>query len=359
MKKRAILAVLVALVLSFALVAPVLVGASPGPGIVGLWHLDEVDTGVSPHTTPDSSGLGNTGFLYPIGSEPTLVAGKFDSALSFDGSNYVDCGNVLDVGSKLTVEAWVKDTGFSTGNVVGKYEAMDKRWHIYVNSGVDGKIYWNIGGWNYATSPTSAIGTDWHDLAMVYDGTQADNASRLKAYIDGVPISLTYTGTIPATMPAISGNVNIGRHSTCCFFQGTIDEVRIWDEALTAEDIARNYALADVAIDIKPGSYPNSINMDANGVIPVAILTTDAFDAADVDQATVELAGAAVQVRGKADKLMARLEDVDGDGDLDLVVQVVNELDLEPGDAEATLTGRTYDGLPFMGTDSIRIVPPE
>jgi len=153
------------------------------------------------------------------------------------------------------------------------------------------------------------------------------------------------------------GSLKLGYIPSYAYFAGEIDEVRIWDEALTAEDVARNYGLADVAIDIKPGSDPNGINQGANGVIPVAILTTDTFDAADVDPSTVELAGAAVQVRGKADKLMARLEDVDGDSDHDLVVQVVNELDLEPGDAETTLTARTYDGLPLMGTDSIRIVP--
>lgn len=241
MKK--VLFTILALVLAVGLTLPMAIpaAADPGIGLVGLWHFDTVDTSVSPQTTPDSSGQGNTGYLYPVGSPPTLTTGKFGNALEFSGTNYVLCGNVLDVTSKLTVAAWVKDSGVSDGDVVGKYQAMDKRWHIYLDSkGVHGSklIYWNIGGWNYATSPTSAIGTDWHELAMVYDGTQSGNANRLKAYIDGSLVALTYYGTIPATMPAITANLTmggLGTAGTTYFFKGLIDEVRIWDDALTPD----------------------------------------------------------------------------------------------------------------------------
>lgn len=114
----------------------------------------------------------------------------------------------------------------------------------------------------------------------------------------------------------------------------------------------------EVMIDIKPGSDPNSINQDSNGVIPVAILTTEDFDAATVDPFTVVLSGASVRVKGKSGNA-GSLEDVDGDGDLDLVVQVVNEMTLEEGATMATFTARTYDGVLVTGSDEIRIVPPE
>ena len=111
-----------------------------------------------------------------------------------------------------------------------------------------------------------------------------------------------------------------------------------------------------VEIDIKPGRHPNSINLKSRGVIPVAILTTDEFDATTVDPNTVELAGAGVAIRGKG-KLRARKKDVDKDGDLDLLVHVkTKDLDIEPGTTAVTLTGETYDGTPIEGSDDIVII---
>jgi len=74
----------------------------------------------------------------------------------------------------------------------------------------------------------------------------------------------------------------------------------------------------DTGIDIKPGSFPNAINMGSNGVVPVAFLTDFGFDASTVDPGTVTLrgehfAGGLVKLRGKKDapSPMANLEDVD------------------------------------------------
>jgi len=57
-----------------------------------------------------------------------------------------------------------------------------------------------------------------------------------------------------------------------------------------------------VAIDIKPGSDPNSINLSSAGVVPVAILSSATFDATQVDPASVTLAGARVKLIGKGDR---------------------------------------------------------
>ncbi len=110
----------------------------------------------------------------------------------------------------------------------------------------------------------------------------------------------------------------------------------------------------EVYIDIKPGSYPNSINPGSNGVISVAILTTDDFDASTVDVTTVQFGpDGAEQCKRKA-----AIEDVDGDGNLDMVLHFkVKETGIQAGDTDATLTGQTYDGVSIEGTDSIRTVP--
>ena len=115
-----------------------------------------------------------------------------------------------------------------------------------------------------------------------------------------------------------------------------------------------------VEIDIKPGSDPNPINPGSNGLIPVAILTTVDFDASTVDPDSVTLDGAEVAVRGKSEKLMARLEDIDGDGENDLILQVDTQSWAELWEGgEVVLTGKTYGGEDIRGTDEVIIVPPE
>ena len=110
-----------------------------------------------------------------------------------------------------------------------------------------------------------------------------------------------------------------------------------------------------IEIDIKPGSDPNSVNL-GKGVIPVAILTTADFDAASVNVTTV-LFGK--EGNGAAPVHYA-LEDVDDDGDTDMILQFkTQETGIGESDTEATLTGQTLDGKNFKGTDSVRIVPPK
>jgi hypothetical protein len=112
-----------------------------------------------------------------------------------------------------------------------------------------------------------------------------------------------------------------------------------------------------VQIDIKPGSDPNCINNNGHGAIPVAILSTEFFDATQVDTATVSLDGQAVRVVGKGNT-QAHIEDANGDGVDDLVLQIEDEDGTyEEGVADAKLTAQTFDGISIVGTDTICIVP--
>lgn len=115
----------------------------------------------------------------------------------------------------------------------------------------------------------------------------------------------------------------------------------------------------DVSIDIKPGSDPNPINLGSNGLVPVAIFSSPEFDTTQVNPTSVSLAGAGVAVRGKG-KSMAHVEDVDGDGLLDLVVQVETQSFADLGECGTVeLTGTTFDGENIVGYDEIIIVSPE
>jgi len=142
---------------------------------------------------------------------------------------------------------------------------------------------------------------------------------------------------------------------------------------------------AAAALDIKPGSCPNSFNRRSHGVLPVALLGTDEFDVMDIDVATVQLAradciGGSVTPHEGPPGPHSVYEDVatpfegetcdcheEGpDGFMDLSMkfktdEVVASLlldELDPGAlVELQVTGLLVDGTVFAATDCIRLVP--
>lgn len=105
-----------------------------------------------------------------------------------------------------------------------------------------------------------------------------------------------------------------------------------------------------VSIDVKPGGGKNSINLSSRGKVPVGVLTTSEFDAGDVDPVSVTFADAS--------PIRWTMEDVDGDGDTDLLFHFkTQELNLGWDSTEAILTGSTYAGVQIRGVDTVNIVP--
>ncbi len=115
--------------------------------------------------------------------------------------------------------------------------------------------------------------------------------------------------------------------------------------------------IVKVAIDVKPGTFPNAVNLRSNGLVPVAILGSPAFDAMQADPASLTLAGAKVKAIGKG-KYNCNGEDVNADGRPDLVCHfATSQLAVKPGDSMVVLEGTTFAGARFRGQDTIRIVP--
>ena len=106
-----------------------------------------------------------------------------------------------------------------------------------------------------------------------------------------------------------------------------------------------------VPIDLKPGEEPTTINPLRDGMVPVAILSTQDFDATAVDPGTVRFSNSdAAAVRSMHD-------DVNADDRTDLVLLFRNrETGIACGDEEATLGARTRDGVVVTGSEAIRVV---
>ena len=103
----------------------------------------------------------------------------------------------------------------------------------------------------------------------------------------------------------------------------------------------------EVSIDIRPCSTINNVNTNSGGLIPVAILTTNNFDSGDVVPGTVKFGPA------EAEAQRSLMQDVDKDGDLDLLLWfLVQDTGIEVS-GPVTLTGETKAGNDFTGTDNV------
>ncbi len=181
----------------------------------------------------DSSGNGLHGTI--VGSPIYLesLAG-FGIAMRFDGvDEYVDCGDnaSFDVAEEITLSVWVNtyDAGNSQHNpFVGKGDESYAIKHAATNN-IEFFIYdeeWQT----LQFSVDDSFNGTWHHVAGTFDGSQ------LRLYVDGgLADSMGYTGSIAST----TFPVNIGRNSqeTDRFYRGVIDEVRIYNRALSEGEI--------------------------------------------------------------------------------------------------------------------------
>jgi subtilisin family serine protease len=122
------------------------------------------------------------------------------------------------------------------------------------------------------------------------------------------------------------------------------------DQALTTLVSVRSGV---ITVDIRPRGEANRINPNSDKEIRVAILTGNGFNAATVDPNTVRFGATGTE----AAPVNFALRDVDRDGDTDMVLRFeIQDTGIKCGDTSASLTGRTFSGLSFSGSDSIRTV---
>lgn len=106
-----------------------------------------------------------------------------------------------------------------------------------------------------------------------------------------------------------------------------------------------------VSIDIRPGSKKNPVHPRSKGKLKVSILSSETFDASRVNVSTIQFGP------GSAVPFWYRLDDVDNDGNWDLVLKFkTQKTGIACGDTEATLTGQMYNGLHISGTDTVKTV---
>lgn len=187
--------------------------------------------------------------------------------------------------------------------------------------------------------------------------SQAVSLTAHGALIMGAPINGTFAGTISVAQGAETG---VWKVQKVVLEDAAGRTVTLSTAQLAASgfptELTVGAAEQTVGIDIRPNEFPNVINLKSKGIVPVAILSAENFDALTVDVSTIRLAGASAKQKHKGES-KAIEKDVNGDGLLDLVVQIeISELQLDKNSTQAELTAKTHGGLALRGTDSVTIV---
>lgn len=164
--------------------------------------------------------------------------------LHFEPYNYANLGDIdaLDATSEFTFEAWIRAGDFlNWGNIFMKKKTNSER--IGMQLGGDGSVQTNTlyclvgnGSNSYGYTANILPLNEWHHVAMVYDGSAANNSGRLKLYFDGVQQSLSFNGTIPAVTVSNVEELRLSA-SHDASWDGDMDEVRFWSKALSATEI--------------------------------------------------------------------------------------------------------------------------
>ena len=215
-------------------------GSVASGNLVGWWKLDET----SGTSAADSSGSNLSGTLTNMDGASDWVAGKIGKALDFDGQNdYVTMGtsSVLNP-SYITVSAWFKysaSNSVSGGNVIVSHWTSGSNYPyiLYMDSGTMKYAITNAAVSNAITTGSAVSSGNWHHAALVYDGSLV--RGYLNGNLDGTPTAQTGAIQTLATSTII-GSRDSGSFS---FFNGVIDDVRIYNRALTAAEVQALYSL--------------------------------------------------------------------------------------------------------------------
>jgi len=217
---------------------------------MGLWHFDDGAGSV----LSDSSGNGNNGTCTNC---PAYTTGRFSQALSFDGSNdvvNVPDSNSLDTTSNLTISVWINARSWLNLNEFVKKDGnyILRRGRTSVGPDYDNiaLLWFNGTQVLYMKTASSPSTNTWHHIVGV-----VQNNAPYKIYIDGVD-----SGCSPAVHSTPSRNLanilQIGGAASE-FLNGTIDDVSIWNRALSASEIQSLYSSSPVSCFHKADTSQN------------------------------------------------------------------------------------------------------
>jgi DNA-binding beta-propeller fold protein YncE len=214
-------------------------------GLLGWWKFDD-GSGAS---AIDSSGNGNTGTLQ--GTPTWTTSGKVNGAITFNGSNGNDVKitGLLGNPAAVTLAAWANLS--ADGSIGSEVISLGDIVNLRLDDGstqTDAAYQYAAGAWETIAYPHVYAGTGWHHFAVVINPA----ASSEVLYVDGAQVaSQTLSNAIDYS--GLGTDTYIGRHGNGdngYNFNGTIDDARVYNRALSASEIATLYLSSEKAANV-------------------------------------------------------------------------------------------------------------
>ncbi|MHB0865703.1 MAG: LamG domain-containing protein [Minisyncoccota bacterium] len=244
-------------------------------GLVGWWTFDGGN--ISGTTVVDSSGTGNNAALV---NGPTPAIGKLGQAFSFNGTNqYVNAGDPangsLDFGSgqSFSLSFWFKTNDDATNQSWPGFISKEDS-NVSPRTGYNCYLSSSQGTYNKLGCETFVSGTQdavissmtvndnvWHHAVFVRDVS----GSSMKLYVDGAlnnSSALSSTGSTSNSVNLVFALRNVGSPPSSVFLQTTLDDVRIFNRALSASEVTQMYNAGSgshINVSINPPNLANGL----------------------------------------------------------------------------------------------------
>lgn len=223
--------------------------------LVLMMHLD--------NSTLDGSQYGNNGTITGGANCSAAVVGRLDSGCSFDGVNdYIDVAdsNSLDLVNEWTIMAWVKRNSInSQHSIVEKYDWANGKggYSMRINSNNKFIAYTvlnqTLSDDNCGTTSTTISNGTWYHVAATFD----TNTNTIICYVNGVAES-TNSNALNNSLPGdLSLRIGARGNDAATKFNGSIDEVLVYNRTLSANEIYNHYAYENLLdkIGLASGAY--------------------------------------------------------------------------------------------------------
>lgn len=209
---------------------------------------------------------------------PDLVEGKVGQAYNFDGFyDYIEMEHTdfFDITDAISISAWIRTTNIGNNRKIVdkmKFSGSTFKAGYRLELGNDNKAKFIIGNNDYSSAEDTEIITDgeWHHLVGIFDGTN------LLLYRNGnlVDTSTTELGTIKTNDLPL--RVGVASDTLNNYFKGDIDEIIIFNRALSQEEVLSIYESQSQGKSlIKDDSSPDVISEEDESAIPLGVLEPD------------------------------------------------------------------------------------